>query len=72
MWNLLDAIRRRVYRQPFMKPINDLGLLGQSVVAALVVLVAVTLGNAPLGVVIVFILGLASRLSIRPTGGPFR
>lgn len=68
MWKLVDAVRDRVGRQRFMKPIYDLGLLKQTVVAALVVLVAVWLGNAPLGIVAVFFAGLASRLPIRPTG----
>jgi hypothetical protein len=68
MWKYLDAVRDRIRRQRFMQPINRLGLPGQTVLAALVVLVAVTLGVAPLGILIVFVVGLASRLSIRPTG----
>jgi len=67
-----NAVRDRIRRQPFMKPVNDLGLPGQTVLAALVVLAAVTLGNAPIGVVAVFFIGLATRLPIRPTGGSAR
>ena len=69
MWKFVDAVRDRIHRQPFMRPINDLGLLGQAVLAALVVLVAVSVGHAPLGIVAVFFIGLASRLRIRPIGG---
>ena len=72
MWKYLDAIRSRLRRQRFMKPIYDLGLFRQTVLAALVVLVAVSLGAAPLGIVVVFFVGLASRLPIRPTGGSTR
>ncbi|HYM83761.1 MAG TPA: hypothetical protein VEY67_06395 [Candidatus Dormibacteraeota bacterium] len=68
MWKFLDAVRDRLGRQRFMKPIYSLGLLRQTVLAALVVLVAVWLGDAPLGIVAVFFVGLASRLPIRPTG----
>ncbi len=64
MWKFLDAVRGRLRRQRFMKPIYDLGLFRQTVLAALVVLVAVVLG-APLGIVAVFFLGLATRLPIR-------
>ena len=67
MWRFLDAVRDRLRRQRFMKPIYDLGLFRQTVLAALVVLVAVVLG-APLGIVVVSFLGLASRLPIRPSG----
>ena len=72
MWKFLDAIRDRLGRQRFMKPIYDLGLLKQTVLAALVVLVAVWLGHAPLGIVAVFFVGLATRLPIRPNGGSSR
>jgi hypothetical protein len=57
------ATASRLGRQPFLK---------QTVLAALVVLVAVWLGHAPLGIVAVFFAGLATRLPIRPTGGPSR
>jgi hypothetical protein len=53
-------------------PSTTLGLLGQSVLAALVVLVAIWLGHAPVGIVAIFFVGLATRLPIRPTGGPSR
>ena len=72
MWKFLDAVRDRIRRQRFMKPINDLGLPGQAVLAALVVLAAVWLGNAPIGVVALFFVGLATRLPIRPPGGSSR
>jgi hypothetical protein len=68
MWKFLDAVRDRLGRQRFMKPIYGLGLLSQTALAAVVVLVAVWLGNAPLGIVAVFFVGLASRLPLRPTG----
>jgi hypothetical protein len=69
MWKFLDAVRPQLGRQPFMKPIYDLGLLKQTIVAALIVLFAVTVGGAPVAIVIVFFMGLASRVSIRPAGG---
>ena len=67
MWKSVDAVRDRIRRHPFMKPINGLGLLGQTVLASLVVLVAVTLG-APVGIVVVIPIGIVGGLACRPAG----
>ena len=59
-----NAVRDRIRRQPFMKPVNDLRLPGQAALAALVTLGAISLLHVPVGIVAVFCLGLATRLPI--------
>ena len=57
-----NAVRDRIRRQPFMKPVNDLGLPGQAALAALVTLGAIWLLRVPVGIVAVYCVGLATRL----------
>ena len=64
MRNSFNAVRERIRRQPFMKPVNDLRLPGQAALAALVTLGAISLLHVPVGIVAVFCLGLATRLPI--------
>ena len=67
MRNSFNAVRDRIRRQPFMKPVNDLGLPGQAALAALVTLGAISLLHVPVGIVAVFCLGLATRLPMGPS-----
>ena len=62
MRNSFNAVRDRIRRQPFMKPVNDLGLPGQAALAALVTLGAIWLLRVPVGIVAVYCVGLATRL----------
>ena len=62
MRNSFNAVRERIRRQPFMKPVNDLGLPGQAALAALVTLGAIWLLRVPVGIVAVYCVGLATRL----------
>ena len=67
MRNSFNAVRERIRRQPFMKPVNDLRLPGQAALAALVTLGAIWLLRVPVGIVAVYCVGLATRLPMGPS-----
>ena len=67
MRNSFNAVRDRIRRQPFMRPVNDLGLPGQAALAALVTLGAIWLLRVPVGIVAVYCVGLATRLPMGPS-----